>query len=424
MGEGLNILLVNDYGRPMGGAELQMIAIRDALRARGHRARLFTSDAELVPGFPLLADRACHGQTGRLQVLSQTANLSAWRALRQELRENPPDIVHVRMFLWQLSPLILTLLADVPVLFQAAVYKAICPNGLKLLPDGRDCTQRAGRVCLSSGCVSPLTWASTMAQRAMVRRLRGRIDTAAALSRRMADAFEADGWRDVQVLPNGVEEGPMRPPLGPVPVVAYAGRLAREKGVGTLIDAFAQVAARHPAARLVIAGSGPDEAALRARAAPLGERVRFLGHLPRPAMEQAFAEAWVQVVPSLWQEPFGNVTTEAMMRGTAVVASDVGGQSDIVVQDQTGHLVPPGDVDALAGALADLVGSRDRAEAMGQAGRTLALQVYLRARNTDRLIEVYQMTIARFRAARGREVADLAAARDGAATLQGDGEAR
>lgn len=398
MGEGLNILLVNDYGRPMGGAELQMIAIRDALRARGHKARLFASDAELVPGFPLVADRSCRGQTGRWQVLSQTVNPSAWRALRRELKENPPDIVHVRMFLWQLSPLILALLADVPVLFQAAVYKAICPNGLKLLPDGRECTRRAGRVCLSAGCVSPLTWASTMAQRALVRRLRGRIDTVAALSRRMADAFEADGWHDVRVLPNGVDEGPMRPPLGRVPVVAYAGRLTREKGVGTLIDAFAQVAAAHPSARLLIAGSGPEEAALRIRAAPLGDQVRFLGHLPRPAMEQAFAEAWVQVVPSLWQEPFGNVTTEAMMRGTAVVASDVGGQSDIVRHGQTGWLVPPGDAAALAGALAPLTASRPLAEATGREGRAVALASFSRARNTDLLVETYHDTIARFRA--------------------------
>ncbi len=398
----LNILLVNDYGRPSGGAELQMIAIRDGLRARGHKVRLFTSDAELVPGYPLVADVACRGRTGQGQVLSQVVNLSASRALRQELRANPPDVVHVRMFLWQLSPLILRALARVPVLFQAAVYKAVCPNGMKLLPDGTPCTYKAGRPCLSSGCVAPLTWAATMAQLALVRHLRGNIDIASALSRRMADIFTDDGWPDVRVLPNGVDPQPMRPPLGLVPVVAYAGRLSREKGVATLIEAFLRLSLQNPTAQLLIAGSGPEEPALRTLAAPLGDRVRFLGHLTRDAMERAFSDAWVQVVPSLWHEPFGNVTTEAMMRGTAVIASDVGGQSDILRHDETGFLVPPGDAARLAGALEQIITDRDRAERLGRAGRDVALRLYSREASIDRLIDVYGETIAHARTNRAK----------------------
>ena len=125
-GQPLRVLMINDYGMASGGAELQMLALRDGLRARGHSVRLFTSDAALVPGFPLLADRSCRGRTDAMQALSQTVNFSARAALREELAAYPPDVVHIRMFLWQLSPLILPVLRDVPVLFQAAVYKAIC----------------------------------------------------------------------------------------------------------------------------------------------------------------------------------------------------------------------------------------------------------------------------------------------------------
>ena len=132
--EPMRILMINDYGRPAGGAELQMLALRDGLRARGHAVRLLASDAELVPGHPLLADRAVPGRTDRLQAAAIVANRAAARAVRAELAEYAPDVVHVRMFLWQLSPLILPALRDVPVLYQAAVYKAICPNGMKLLP--------------------------------------------------------------------------------------------------------------------------------------------------------------------------------------------------------------------------------------------------------------------------------------------------
>jgi glycosyltransferase involved in cell wall biosynthesis len=307
------------------------------------------------------------------------------------------------MWLWQLSPLILPLLRRVPVVLQAATYKEICPTGLKLLPDGRECRDRAGRVCLRAGCVAVPTWLSTMLQLALVRRWRGAIDLPTALSARMTEVFAAAGWPGLTVLPNGVDAAAMRPPLAGPPRAAYAGRLSREKGVETLLDAFARIAGELPQARLMIAGTGPLEAALKARAAPLGARVAFLGHLPRPQMEAKFATAWVQVVPSLWHEPFGNVSTEAMMRGTAVIAADVGGQSDIVRDGRTGALVPPGDPAALAAALARYLGDRALAEAQGRAGRAVALAEYSRERNTAMVVEAYRTAIARFAAgARGR----------------------
>jgi glycosyltransferase involved in cell wall biosynthesis len=388
----LRILLLNDYGTPSGGAELQMLALRDGLRARGHVVRLLASRAQLAEGFSNAADRTCAGRTDRLQALTQAANLSAWRAVRREIAEHRPDIVHLRMFLWQLSPLVLQPLADIPALFQAAVYKAVCPNGMKLLPGGATCRHRAGIACLREGCVTSATWAATMAQLALLRRLRGRLARVAALSPRMAEVFRANGWPEVEVLGNGVDERPARPPLQHPPLVVFAGRLSREKGLDFLFDAMTLLPTE---IRLLVAGSGPLEAELRRRAAPLGERVRFLGHLPRPELERVLDAAWVQVVPSLWDEPFGNVTTEAMMRGTAVVASDVGGQSDIVRDGRTGRLVPAGDARALAAALAQILADRDQAEALGAAGRSIALTEYGRAAVLDRLEALYRGMIAR-----------------------------
>lgn len=400
----LRVLLVNDLGRPGGGAEGQMLAIRAALRARGHEARLFSSDAGLSPG-PLLADRACRGRTDLGQVVSQTVNLDARRQLARELRESPPDVVHVRMFLWQLSPLILPLLRDVPALLQAAVYKEVCPSGLKLLPDGRACREPAGRACLAHRCVRPVTWASTMAQLALVRRWRGAFDVVSCLSPAMAATYEAAGWGPVRVLPNGVDEAPARPPLSGPPLVAFAGRLSREKGVEVLLDAFVRVLAQRPEARLLVAGDGPLRRELEARAMVLGDCVEFAGHLPAPALAARLAPAWVQAVPSLWDEPFGNVSTEAMMRGTAVVASDAGGQRMIVRDGATGFLVPPRDVGALEGALGRLLGDRALAESMGAEGRRVALAEWGREANTDRLVAAYEDTVAAHAATRRRRAA-------------------
>ncbi|NEQ25167.1 MAG: glycosyltransferase, partial [Microcoleus sp. SIO2G3] len=127
----MKILLLHDYGTATGGAELQMLSLRQGLRDRGHEVRLLASRAQVVNS-PLMSEYTCFGTTSKMQVLSQVANPSAYLTLRQALHDFEPDVVHVRMFMWQLSPLILPLLRDRPCLYQTAVYKAICPLGTKV----------------------------------------------------------------------------------------------------------------------------------------------------------------------------------------------------------------------------------------------------------------------------------------------------
>jgi glycosyltransferase involved in cell wall biosynthesis len=387
----MKILLLNDYGTATGGAELQMLALKKGLGDRGHEVRLFSSRAELVPGSPLLADYHCFGATNRLQVISQTLNLSAYLELKRALKDFQPDVVHVRMFMWQLSPLILPLLRTVPCLYQTAVYKAICPLGTKVLPNGQSCDVAAGRACLRSGCLTPQTWAVLMGQRYLWQRWRDAFDRVVALSHGMKAQVAAAGIENVEVIYNGVAERPMRPLLSQPPTIAYAGRLVPEKGVDTLLRAIAQVYPQIPDLRLLIAGRGEAESQLRqlATALGIGDRVIWLGHLPRQEMERTFESAWVQVVPSQWEEPFGNVSTEAMMRGTAVIASRVGAQPEIVADGVTGFLVTAGDAADLAGRLMQVL-NVSVAERMGVAGRQRALGQFSEDRCVEQFLDLYQ----------------------------------
>ncbi|MEQ9667579.1 glycosyltransferase family 4 protein [Coleofasciculus sp. G2-EDA-02] len=388
----MKVLLLHDYGTATGGAELQMLSLRQGLLDRGHDVRLFSSRAIPVPNSKLLSEYHCFGTTSLLQVLSQTANPSAYWSLRHALAEFKPDVVHVRMFLWQLSPLILPLLNDVPCLYQTAVYKAICPLGTKVLPDGSPCLDTAGKACLNHKCLTPQSWVVYMVQRQLWQRWRRAFNLVVALSYAMKAKLEAEGIQPVEVVHNGVPERPMRPPLSNPPTVAFAGRLVPEKGASVLLQAFARTHFQVPQARLLIAGQGVEEASLRVLADQLGiaESVIWLGHLPRHELEQQFDSAWIQVVPSLWAEPFGNVTTEAMIRGTAVVASAVGAQPEIVTDGETGFLIPPNNVDALSAALERLLLNPTLAERMGRMGRQQALTHFSEDRRTERFIDIYQ----------------------------------
>jgi len=396
----MNILLLHDYGTATGGAELQVLSLRQGLAERGHQVRLFTSDALPVKGYSQLADETCFGSTSRVQVLSQTANLHAYWRLRRLLHAFRPDVVHIRMFLWQLSPLVLPLLRHIPCVYQTAVYKAICPAGTNLLPDGRGCQSPPGRVCLRSGCLTPQSWLPLMLQHHFWQRWHSAIDQIVALSHAMQQELEQAGLGPVMVIHNGVPLRSQRPPLRQPATIAYAGRLVPEKGIDVLLQAFALAHQQVPQARLLIAGQGPTEAELRQLASNLGieEAVDWLGHCSRVDLEAVLDQAWVQVVPSRWAEPFGNVTTEAMMRGTAVIASAVGAQPEIILPEQSGFLVPPGNVEALAAKLLILLQNPTLTEAMGRAGRRRVLEHFSEEQRTEQFLALYQRLQRQYRA--------------------------
>jgi len=390
----MRILLVNDYATPKGGAEIQMLGIREGLRERGHDVRLFASAAGGVRE-GTAADYVCFGTNSRFRTILQSANPWAYFTLRHALQEFRPEVVHVRIFLTQLSPLILPLLGSVPTLYHACWYRSVCPIGTKLLPDNTPCTVPAGAACYRNGCLPLRDWVPLMAQRALFRRWRHVFDRVIALSDAVRDQLIADDIEPVELMGNGVPVMAPRPPLSLPPMVAFAGRLSREKGADVLVRAFRHVVSEIPIARLVMAGDGPERASLVQLVATLGLRshVTLLGYLTRDELERSVAKAWVQAIPSRWSEPFGNVAAEAMMRGTAVVATASGGLSSLVQDGQTGSLVPTNDVDSLARALVRFLRDRDLAEQTGRRAREFALRHLGVEAYFDRLLELYQALI-------------------------------
>jgi glycosyltransferase involved in cell wall biosynthesis len=165
----------------------------------------------------------------------------------------------------------------------------------------------------------------------------------------------------VSVSPNPAPEVPALPPRETLrgelsfrgPTLAFAGRLMAAKALDVALAALALV----PEASLVIVGDGPDRAALERQRdlLGLGERVRFLGGLPRDSVLRVFRAADAVVLSSRW-ENFPHVVVEALAVGTPVVASAVGGVPEVVRDGENGLLVPAGDAEALAAAIRRLLG--------------------------------------------------------------------
>lgn len=182
----------------------------------------------------------------------------------------------------------------------------------------------------------------------------------------------------VVVASMGVDTDAFHPPAAGATRagLVFVGRLAEKKGVAYLLEAFARLAPSRPGLQLRIVGDGPLRAGLEAQAQALGiaGQVSFLGARTPAEVPAFFRDAALFVMPSVVaasgdQEGLGLVAAEALASGCPVVAHDLPAVRDLVRDGETGLMVPPGDVPALAAAIARLLDDPAQAAALAEAGR-------------------------------------------------------
>lgn len=177
-------------------------------------------------------------------------------------------------------------------------------------------------------------------------------------------------------------------------VLGMIGRLVPVKAIDKMLVAMDSIVRRFPNAQLVLAGAGPEAAALRAEASRLGiaPRVQFLGNRSDvPDLLQALD----LLVISSQHEGIPTVLLEAMAMGRAVVSTAVGGIPEVVTDGVEARLVPPGDSEALADACARLLESVDERERMGCAGRARVEGEFSAAVLSQRVGDLYAELLSR-----------------------------
>ncbi|MBI3286795.1 MAG: glycosyltransferase family 4 protein [Chloroflexi bacterium] len=177
-------------------------------------------------------------------------------------------------------------------------------------------------------------------------------------------------------------------------IVFYVGRLVWEKGVHILVDAAPEILAHYPAVKFVVAGTGPEEEALRRRAAELGlgDRFHFTGFIPDEDRDRLFGVADCAVFPSLY-EPFGIVALEAMGARVPVVASEVGGLREFVRHAETGISVYPNDASSLAQGVLQTLAHPEWAAQRAENAYGMIQQEYRWERIAQRTLQVYRRVV-------------------------------
>jgi glycosyltransferase involved in cell wall biosynthesis len=289
------------------------------------------------------------------------------------------DVVHVAGP--ALLPLLLGCVLLKPLVIEHHGFQAICPNGgLLFEPLSAPCPGHfmLGRhaVCLRCNAkqgrlASVKLWLLTFLRRFLCKRVAANI----APTRWLGEQISLPR---VTPIPHGVEATIQRSQAHhspPRPTIAFIGRLVSSKGVRELFSAAKILKEQNRAFELLIIGDGPERSSLEefARHAEISSMVRFVGHLEVMDLDNMLDSALAVVVPSLAGEVFGMVIAENMLRGKAIVASDLGAFTEVL--DDTGLKFRTGDPIELATRISELIENPLLAHELGKRACQRAIQL-------------------------------------------------
>lgn len=359
------LLSINTYNYRRGGSDVVFFEHDAMFREQGWETAVMTmhhQKNEASPWSEYFVDELEFGHSyGLAQKVGMASKViysfEARRKLEKLLQQFRPDVVHVHCIYHHISPSVLSLLKDykIPVVMTAHDLKLCCP-AYKMLNRFGICEECKGgnllnvfrnRCVRDSAAVSGLVMVESMVHR-ILGLYRNNLDKIVVPSQFFRDKHIEWGWDKSRLVhvPNFVRVKGIKPNYVAGEYFLYFGRLAPEKGLGTLIRAAGEAGMK-----LLIAGTGPEESALKELAIAVGGNVTFLGFVTGDALWKLVSEARAVVLPSEWYENAPMSVLEAYARGTPVIGARIGGIPEMVKEGETGWLFESGSVEELQSLL-------------------------------------------------------------------------
>ncbi len=389
----MKVILAHNFYQHPGGEDRVYSQEHQLLESRGNSVVTYQRSNSETIGISTL-------QTLGLPRKMFWAN-DAYHDMRQMLRQEKPDVVHVHNTFFQISPAIFSACEElrVPVVQTLHNFRLMCPAATYF---------REGKICekcnesglwqgIRYGCYRDSRTATTAVavMLAMHRRARTWIDKVTyhiALTQFSRTKFTEGGLpaHKIMVKPNFVTPDPGEKQESGDGAV-FVGRFWPEKGVATLLRAWQKLGKKIP---LKIVGDGPLAGELRGMAARHGlSNVTFSGHLGNDETQVAIKKARVLILPSENYENFPVTIVEALACGTPVICSRLGAMQEIVMDKLTGLHFTPGDPDDLAEKVEWAWDHPGEVKAMSRAARRDYEQKYTAESNYGALMSIYQQAI-------------------------------
>ena len=397
----MRILVANNYFYLRGGAERVMFNDMRALAGQGEDVVPFSvSDPanapdKYSPDFARGVDVHATHPLLKIQAAGEAIHCrrtaKSFEALVDRVR---PNVLHCHNIYGRLTTSILGVAKrrSLPSVLTVHDYKVVCPSYL-MLRDGKPCHACIdGRYyrCAQHRChknrIAESAVYSAEAYYARFTDSYGAIAAFLCPSRFIADLLIKSGIDSKRVVyhPNSIDARNYEPNYEGS-YVLYTGRLSREKGIATLIEAISGTGIP-----LRIAGAGPLEPELREQVAKDGNtQVVFEGHCDSAKLADLYRNAAFAVVPSEWYENAPMSILEAFAYGKAVVASRIGGIPELVTDGEQGRLFTWGNCGELRAALCNLWLDKPAQRRMGQNARELAISRFSQESRTASLLSIY-----------------------------------
>ena len=357
----MKVLLVNKFHYIKGGSETYYFSLGELLQKRGHQVIWFSmKDDRNLPCAQreYFVDHVDFNASGNVLNTAGSAlhllySREAGRKFARLLDDKKPDIIHLNIFQSQLTGAIVeeAYKRHIPVVYTAHDLKSVCPNYLMMHHEKtcKKCLDGHYWHCFTNSCMKDSRAKSMLASlEAYVYKLKKtyrKIDYVITPSLfyknilEAADVFSCPIEHIKNFLPaETVYEKGSRGDY-----FLYFGRLSREKGIRTLIDAFSEA---HTEEKLYIVGSGPEEEDLRLMAKKPGmeDKIVFLGFKTGEELKKIIANALCVCLVSEWYENGPYSVLEAQALGRPVIVSDYGGLPELVEDGITGYIIKAGNV--------------------------------------------------------------------------------
>jgi glycosyltransferase involved in cell wall biosynthesis len=402
----MTVLLANKFHYLKGGAERYYLDLGEHLARNGERVVHLSmrhpsnlpagADDRFVREVDYRGRMGLGARAGH--ALRSISNAEAAAAARGIVRAVRPDVAHLHNVYHQL-PLSVVRALDaegVPIVQTLHDYKLVCPAYL-LLTHGEVCERcRGGNYfqalrhrCLLDSRAASLVGAFEAYLHGWIRTY-DKIRLFLCPSRFMLEKVASFGVSRERLvhLPYFMPLDRYTPSKDRGDYYVYAGRLSREKGVATLLEAHARLGRTRPSLRVL--GDGPLRGSLEARLGKLGlTNVTFEGHQSLPQLEEIVGRARFVVVPSEWYENYPYAILEAFALERPVVGARIGGIPELVRDGETGWTAPAGDPDGLAAAITAMIDDPARAEEMGRAARAWVASELDPESHMARIREIY-----------------------------------
>lgn len=401
----MRILFVHDYKQIDGGASQVISDEIKLLKNRKHSVFLFTFSGphyfSKSNTFPLNKNKQITYQEPRApSIRSSLQTYFSFRlycTFKKTIEQVKPDIVHLHEVRKGTASIILAAKhSNIPMAHTLHDINLACMSDFGInRKTGKPCLKGSILHCLKNNCVT----FNKILRHGVLWKIKQWLDknyvqTLLCPSKFLIKTLSRLGYKNLQYLPNFSSLKNKNLRIIKKDQILYVGRLVELKGIIYLIRAFEIVVKKYPDFKLVLVGRGPEKEKLQSYIeANYIKNVFFIDTVPHENLIKYYSQSTIFVLPSIGIENSPLSIIEAMSYGIPVVASNIGGIPELIKDGKTGYLFEPGDYQALANKIMEILKDTDLIKLMADNSNNLYNKKHNSIKHYQNLMNIYWKTI-------------------------------